>query len=47
MERWLIVGFMGALLAVLAAAGWHFQQTNQAPMAACAVAEAHCGEERP
>ncbi|HEY1876353.1 MAG TPA: hypothetical protein VGG66_02750 [Rhizomicrobium sp.] len=46
MERWFIVGWVIAICLVLAAAGWHFQQTNQPPAGACASADAHCGEPR-
>jgi hypothetical protein len=46
MERWFIVGFVIAIFLVLAVAGWHFQQTNQSTTAACASADAHCGEQR-
>jgi hypothetical protein len=44
MERWFIVGSVLAVLLMLAVAGWHFQQTTRLPAAACASAEAHCGE---
>jgi hypothetical protein len=46
MERWFIVGWLIAICLVLAAAGWHFQQSNQQPAGMCASADAHCGEAR-
>lgn len=44
MERWFIVGFMAAIFMVLAVAGWHFHQTDQAGTVICNSPEAHCGE---
>ena len=42
MERWFIVGSVIAIFLVLAVAGWHFQQTAQPAIAACASPDAHC-----
>ena len=46
MERWFIVGSVLAIFMVLAVAGWHFHQTNQADTNMCASVDAHCGERR-
>lgn len=43
MERWFIVGFMVAMVMVLAVAGWHFRPTDQSDTQMCAAADAHCG----
>lgn len=44
MERWFIVGFVVAILAGLAVAGWHFHQRELVNARPCTSAEAHCGE---
>ena len=47
MLRWVIVGFVVAILLILAAAGWHFHEVIQDNARACTSAEAHCGEQHP
>lgn len=44
MERWFIVGSVIAIFMVLAVAGWHFHQREQADIKMCASAEADCGD---
>jgi hypothetical protein len=44
MERWFIVGFVVAIFMVLAVAGWHFHEQDQANTGICASADADCGD---